>query len=429
MVRFQEEVTEGTPGMATNFLNQLVTFYPEHYPELFARAMLRHEQSAYDVDVLSILRVDTIPAHFRGENPPAWLSDVREKIQEAPKRKILTLEEGVELSSLLPSNEDRGEVTADQVMGDIAVIIGDEDNIGFSTELYKHGLVGAGDVIVDIDLDRTSETADVLVDVHDGTVSRIAPLHMNFAADPESLSMDTLFPGKIPDEARAAYRNLIVEVLRIKAEKIRKQQQHTAKRRAQAVPEDKDTEIRSGIESPGLTREQRIERYEVQKLASTHRKRRSASEHVHRAPEPGEVFVAATSEASIGLTVLGLERDIVAGLLADEKISSVPADTLVRKLDHLVDMAAISQKMFGKRVNLDSVGADAEGINLRQINLVFDDRHTALRVYVEDIGGGEFQLRGIMAKKGDKQQSRYIRGLTQKIIDERSDAAMTHNGL
>jgi hypothetical protein len=181
--------------------------------------------------------------------------------------------------------------------------------------------------------------------------------------------------------------------------------------------------------TPRFTREERIARYEQRKaeeLVKLQKKGRAMS-HQEDMAESTVTFVSDTPEESaapLKRNIIGLDYQTVRSLLEEERISSVDADTVIKKLGHLVELANVNGKMLGKRISTDILSQselEGEHINLRQVNWVVDGGVTQIRFYIEDMKQGYFVLRGIMSKKGESQQTRYIRQLLLRIVRERKE--------
>jgi hypothetical protein len=234
--------------------------------------------------------------------------------------------------------------------------------------------------------------------------ARIIHFDISFLGDHSSLEI-RLFDPTLPNKSIAEDLHWrVATVLHELAEKKRARE-----RILQPVMPSAPRSISSTEITPQFTREERIKRYEQRKaeeLAKLHKKGLTE--------EHKEVLLESKKDSAIfQRNIVGLDYRTVSTFLTEERISSVDVDTVIKKLGHLVELANVNGKMLGKRIS------NEENINLRQINWIVDGGVTQIRFYIEDVKQGYFVLRGIMSKKNESQQTRYIRQLLTDIVRER----------
>lgn len=408
--RLQDELEHGEMGRAANFLHDLAYYYSENIPEMLARSIIRHGGgTANDFDALAVLR-------GLGGIDFGWAKGLLERVAEIPERRIIKTDEVVDLAEAISGEVKNNTLSPERFAEDVSLIIGEEDSYGFNVLLSRLGLSMEGmKSVIEIELNAVSESIKIVLKVGDGQVARFLPFELSLSGDRESIMVETLGKEPLVDQTLETYRNLVAKAMRHEADKLRWQQSGTKAQLNQTVPRVKPQALE--LQARPLTRLERMARYEEMKeQLRVERKRRR-----QRPSEATEVACseAATREAAERGTVreiVGLERENVERLLKEEKIEAVTTDQVIGKLTHFLEMARVSKKMLGKGVNMEYYGRGAKGLNLRQMNWVLDGGATAMRIYLQDVGSGKFLLCGILLKKSDSMQNRFIRNLVAQIL-------------
>jgi hypothetical protein len=268
--------------------------------------------------------------------------------------------------------------------------------------------IGSGKVKgkLQVELDSTVEKIECKLSYLIDGGSHYLPFRMNYTGELESLRAEMVEGGNIPREAAEILRKLVFKALEDKVSKAVKERLAKEKiSRRNILPETRALE-------PGLSRQDRISRYNSEKQRA--RKRKVGSVTSTQKEEFIEEQVAKEERAQMEIKIIGLEYENVEDILVRSGIEDLDPHWVIKKLRQYAEVAAQGKKMLGKRVVL----TNNFGINLRQINWMIENNR-AIRAYLEDVGSGEFILRGILAKKGESMQNRYILNLMHEIRDKR----------
>ena len=406
-VKFQDEIEEDKTGPATHFLDKLSQHYPEHFPELLAKAVLTHGKKLDSLDefnfLQSLTKINTELMH-----------DTWEKIISQPERRVLSTDEVEQLSptSFSPSQE----TSLEQFMNDVAVLADKGDIYGFTTSIQKLGMrVTDMKTDIGIELDTTSEQIAVQLTCVKGNVVRYIPFVLSVSGEKESLQFQTLGSIVPNDHSLNHYRDVVAKAINAEVNKIKKIEQGTSK--SQVVFTE-----RPQLKTALLTREQRMNLYGSQRVSRKRKKSELRPKRGHDRTFIPDPSIDLGAEVQPNMTIVGLTKDNLEAHLTEGGIQVISSASLMKKLVQVIESSQISKKMLGKPVNLDSIGKTAEGINLRQINLVLDGGTNQIRVYLEAVDNGNFVLRGVFLKKGETEQSRYIAQVVRQILQEKEKA-------
>lgn len=399
--RFQEELSEEKAGSATNFLSQLEQSLPENFYKLFAYSILQHENTSGQFDAMSIL-------HTMQEREYPQINKIIDYIHSLPVRKLVSNDEYTQMAELLPAPPSDSSSTPE--LGTlIGQILEDEDSYSFSYPFTKLGIArtaAAGSI--DIDLYNEIETITANITYNGETFIRFIPLSLDFSGNIDDIKLD--------EETSKVYRDLISKA--IFCELAKKQKMKNVDK-----AETKPVSIQSHNESarPKLTRDERKKIHaEINNAEQTKRKK------IHKKDQQ-EIYLSENSayeEQAKGRQrkIIGLDYETVESLLTLEKIEGLDASMVLQKIKHVEQVANINSKILGKKIEariykeLTNSGRINE-VNLRELKLILGDM-VQLRVFLQDMGSGDFKLRGIMRKKSENQQTRFIRGIILDILKE-----------
>jgi hypothetical protein len=403
--KFQKELAEGKPGLATNFLQDIAGHYPKKFPELLARSIVNHEADS-DFNAVVLLR-------GLNEAKLPWIGNVHEHVSNLPERRVLGASEMEKLAPIDMGDERNAEITLEQFMADGELLAGSGDEYGFRVPLSKLDMEVSGlKSEIEINLDSMSESIDAVINCTDGKMSRSIPYSLSFSGEKESFRMETVDRVQVSDPSLEKYRTTVARAIKREADKIRaREQKKDHSKNGQIVVFDQTPDLLI----PKLTREERMKLYESQKPDEAGEKGESGVKKNDVQNEHAVGKDVAEKEPEKKIT--GLDYDNVDSMLKDSKIEVVSADTVIKKLNHFTQMANVSGKPFGKPVSLSGI-RNPDGIALRQINWVLDGGNTQIRIYLQHAGEKDYALEGIMNKKGSNHQQRYLEQLVKQIKKE-----------
>ena len=413
--RFGKEGERGQSGPATMFLGKLAQMYPAHFPDLLARSIVHHDTLSQNFDAVALLRQ-------LSQTRLIWSAETLYSFNNLAKRRVFTQEELQQLASGFTLQETQ-EVTNERLMEDIAHIVGDED---YSFTLSLHDVAKhreAKRTTIAIQFDPLAAAIDVVFTVTSQERIRFILCRLSFPGDGESLQFDLPTTNIEDERLRKIYRDLIVKAIQHKAAKIRKREQSVVQNQAPRASAN-DVTLHIQTARP-ISRTERIALYQAQK------KQVSVDEAVARVkklPLPKKDILYQTSQTEAdsaeipehGPKILGVDYHHITQLLQEQRIQIEPQQ-IIGKLRYVTRMATVSGQRPGKYINPDAYGQLSLGITLRQINWIHGTEGLRIRIYLQDFGSGIYLIRGIMVKKGERQQERYIRSLLQKIAREEKD--------
>lgn len=397
--RLSDELEDERRGPATEFVDTIAGYYPHQFPELFARSLFTQGRESEKLDTITLL-------NNLQQRDSDLATGVIAQAEKVGVRRALTAHEVTNYAQYLPESAEQ-EVSPAACIENAAVIAGDELAYGFTDKVRDRA--SGKSFSVSVELDTLAESVTAKIGFNFGDKIRYVPFRVSFSGEKESLQLNTLGTDQVTEEALEKYRNVVVDVIGNRAEKIREKEKKAT---------GPQTE-RPALKISGLTREERMRLYAESKGKTEKRK---------QAP-PEKVVFQRTTETSDeqrpeqeAIMLHGLDHTNVSQLLADERIEVVTAAEIIEKVETMTEAAKTSKKMLGKKINLrERVGPQAEGINLRQLNWSRNGGLDPIRIYLQDIGSGTFVLRGILNKKGLTQQTKYMKSLTQRIIRERTE--------
>jgi hypothetical protein len=415
--RFQSEREDRKNGVATDFLLKIKDYYPDQFNHLLANAIINFAARTRKIDDVKLLR------NLQEEKWPGF-DEILESVKNHPGRRVLDYKEIEAILNTLPQPENQNPTS--NLSDDIKALVGEEDSYSIVQPIKKSIVMkGEASTAIRLDLEPLSETIYARLINVDKTIVRYFPFKLSFSGGFDSFSIDILDKNPPNPAIIEKLQNEVANAIRQQVEKnISQSKTKLTKNTQTPFP---DTKPMSTLDSPRATREERMREYQQKKQIELERQQRrtKATSEAEHLPQAQVIYPQQVQEREDTLPprrIIGLDYRNVIELLGKEKIENIKPDIMVKKIEHLVELASIGNKMLGKRISdevLNQRELQGESINLRQINWIVDGGTTQIRIYLEDIKDGVFILRGIMSKKSETQQTRYIRQLLLDIVQER----------
>jgi hypothetical protein len=349
-----------------------------------------------------------------GEQDPDFGQKVTKELLQLKNRPILLSSEVQEIGKSL-SRESVGSVqVGEDLTQRIDEILADNDAYSFAISVPKLGynIPRGSRYGISIALDAQSQdvTAELVIE-RDRSV-RSLPFSVDYSEVDLVCRTQLIDEDILPTTSRDELIKLVEYAIQYHLDSLRK--------RAPSKGVIFKARPVTTIAQPSIqiqTREERMAEYDRLKASSGRKRTGSQDASVSELPVPNGKAIERSHEFQ--LHIIGLDVDTISDIMTEQKIQGIDPHLIIRKLNHMMENARVSQRMIGKRINLDSVRDLPAEINLRQLNWMMDGGNNGLRVYLEDIGGGTFILRGMLNKKGFSQQQRYIGNLALRILAER----------
>jgi DNA uptake protein ComE-like DNA-binding protein len=403
----QQELTSQTPGKATEFLAKISAYYPEHFSELITYSLFQYENISNDFDALELLT-------NLQKSDTAWLGDLTKQIELVQNRRFINSDEFRAYISAESLETQGSHTNLGDFISNVQTVINGDDIVSFKVDLQKLGYTSISKkAYVSLDLESGIETIFVQLYFSSENTTRELGFSMSFSGEEESIDFDFI---QEEQHIVALCRDIVSAALKHQANVVT-----TQRKKLQPLQKGKEVTVfnlpESTIAVAQLTREERIEQYAETKKRNE-RKRGKSTARPQVSPQPKfneDLLVAQEPE----IQVVGLNQATIQELLDLEGIEVVEAEAIIEKVQYLVSTAEQSRRMIGKRVEVDLFGKDiSHFLNLRQINWIFEG--SAIRIYLEDMGNAVFAVRGILNKKGESMQHRYIGKLIKRIFDQRN---------
>jgi uncharacterized protein (UPF0335 family) len=411
--KFQVELEERRPGIATEFILQLRQYYPDQFSEMFASSIVNYAVRTRKIDVVKILQ------KLQEVSWPEF-DQIFEYVQGQPLRRVIANDEVDTLLSGLPKLEDSEEST--DLQQDIKELVGDEDSFSYTRNINRKVLKEGGQTFaIKIDLEPLSGMVYALLLCTSPKGIRAIPFKFSFSG--ESFSLPVLDESPTYPATVEQLKRRVGDIIHSLVERRRIDTKQSPIVTSQV---DNSRQI-TQLPTSQLSREERKAQYQSAMLDEARRQKTRPTNPQEAKPLSGLVYKADPKEESQShyeRRITGLDYITVVNLLNAEGIVGIEPETFVNKIEHLVELANVSKKILGKRIDpevLSQQELKGEQINLRQISWVLNGGVTQIRVYIEDAKQGYFILRGVMSKKSESQQTRYIRQLLLQIVRERKE--------
>jgi hypothetical protein len=406
--RLKQELPAGEHGRGVRFIEQLAAYYPTQFPDLLAKSIINICPDG-DIDEVSLVR-ELANGQFE------WSPQLLEKVLAQPNRRVFTQSEVQAVANTIHPEAATEIKNPQKFEEDTDTISKDEDIYTFKMNGKQLGLV-TPDMKIELagEVNAISESVDIVITTTQGDQVRTVPFTMHTSGALETVQMETI-EGVVQDPSvLMALREIAANALNAQAVEVRKQppQQPVIRK-----PTEVDIERVTSVQ-PRLSREERIQAYLEQKAIRQAQRQHEPVAQSSSLHDVGETHQPA-QHSDRGITILNFDPNQITKYMAEERIEGVDAERLREKVQHFVEMAKVGKKMLGKRVEVEAVAGElGDIINLRQLSWTLESKR-AIRIYLQDIGEGNFILRGIMSKKGTAQQNRYIEKIIADILKEMS---------
>ena len=415
--RLMDELESGQNGPASQFLDILNNHFPNAFPGLFALSIVNHSLRTKKIDEIKMIK-------GLQRKSPEWFEAFMNNLSPFSVRRVLYNHEIEEVMDSMPPVPESIDIA--KIEDNAREIIGDEDSYSISRSMRFSFLkdIEKGNTVsaLKLDLDALSETISVQVIGGKDQKARIVPFKLSFSGEIEPFSLETLDDHPVSEEVLEVLRKKVAEVLHSQLEEKRKREQTLTSGKAVRLNTVK-------VDKPlPLTRKERMIRYQLEKERDRKQKTKGETSEAMELAIPETNPPVANEEAVLGTPrrILNLDYPTIIGLLEEQRIGNIDPERMYNKLEFLLEVANVGGKILGKKIGthpLSESELQGEEINLRQINWVLDGGATALRIYLEDVKGGDFIIQGILLKQSENQQTRYIRQLLLKIVKERKNKA------
>ena len=383
--RFQQELSEGQSGPATDFLQKIAAHYPQQYDQIFAGLITKYAPALQE-SLISLLRA--MPQELSMRLIP--------HILEMPTRQAMTNEE---LRTILAkcNISKQGLFNPTQFPQDVLVLLEDRDFVTVQESLRS----GGDRVSAEIDIDKIS--GDVYVAVTNTYKNEIktVPFKMNLLGDTDSLTLEVVDDTVSPEIAEQ-YRNVVAIAIQ-KAAKVARELNQAEVRKQQAEP----------LSKTQLDRDARIALYRE--------KKEQQPVNIGDNEELPAVRMSQTLESTPeldkevpALRVIGLDEETVEAFLKERNIQVIDVEGFMKKMKYYIHVANQTNTFFGKQIITSQYGGQFANIDLREINWLVGGNN-ALRIIVHHVGNRQFELKGILHKKGTSQQTQFIEKIVRQI--------------
>lgn len=342
---------------------------------------------------------------------PKFAKAVESSLLDQRNRPLLLSDEVQKSLRSLTGEPDRGDKGQD-IAGEVDEIIADNDSYSFTISAPKLGydIPRGSRYEISITIDALSQKISAELSIESNRATKTLPYTIDYSED-LICRTQLLDEEALPIEVRGELVHIVERAIAHHAESLRKKAASKG-----VIFTARPANTPSPV-SQKQTREERMGEY--QRLRASSGRKRTGSTEITPAASQVPDGKDIEKGREFQLRIIGLDVETISSIMAQQKIQGIDPHLIIRKLNHMMENARVSQQMIGKRINLDTVRDLPAEINIRQLNWMMDGGNNGLRVYLEDIGGGAFILRGMLNKKGLSQQQRYIENMALRILAER----------